>query len=59
MNQEAAGVKVEVKYAKLVKWENDDEGIPIKTKPPLQILEKHGDDAPFMETFRRPDYAAD
>lgn len=50
---EGAGVQVGVKYAKLVKWENGPDGLPDKTKPPLEIQEKFSDVEPFRVTFRR------
>jgi hypothetical protein len=54
MSSEGVGVKCEVKYAKLVKWENHPiTGLPMKDRPPLEVMEKFGDDQPFRVTFQR------
>lgn len=54
MNSEDAGLKCQVKYAKLVKWENDPvSGLPMKDRAPLEIKEKFGDEEPFVTTFKR------
>jgi hypothetical protein len=56
MANEGVGVQAEVKYAKLVKWENDPvTGEPMKDRPPLEIMEKFGEDIPFVTTFKRGD----
>lgn len=59
MSQEGVGIKASVKYARLIKWENDEQGNPMKDKPPLEICEKFSDEAPFVTTFRREDHGSD
>jgi hypothetical protein len=58
MNGEGVGIQCQVKYAKLVKWQNDASGLKDKTKPPLQVLEKFGEEEPFIVTFQRGDFNA-
>lgn len=58
MSQEGVGIKTSVKYARLVKWENDANGEPRKDLPPLEICEKFSDEEPFVTTFRRENHGS-
>lgn len=55
MSKEGVGITAEVKYVKLVKWENDENGNPMKDRPPLEVMEKFGEDQPIVTTFKRGD----
>jgi len=59
MAGEGTDLRADIKYAKLVKWENDAQGNARKDRPPLEIQEKFGENEPFKVTYRRPDYAPD
>lgn len=50
---DSTGVQVGVAFGRLVKWENGPDGLPDKSKPPLEVWEKPSDAEPFRLIQRR------
>lgn len=53
---ESAGVKVEVKFARLIKWPNKADGEPDYERGPDEILIKTGDEEPFRSIYVRGEH---